>query len=57
MNWNLAIFGNPNFDIYPARIGTMFNSKGEAEVAEEYPASGIDPAVSSITVKGILQNE
>ena len=47
MNWNLAIFGNPNFDIYPARIGTMFNSKGEAEVAEEYPASGIDPAVSS----------
>ena len=46
MNWNLAIFGNPNFDIYPARIGTMFNSKDGNGVAEEYPASGISPKVS-----------
>ncbi|XP_067950366.1 uncharacterized protein [Watersipora subatra] len=43
MNWNLAVHGSPAFSFYPARIGTMFNSRGGAAIADEYDASGIDP--------------
>ena len=48
MNWNLVIFGNPNLDFYPARIGIMFSSKGKAGISESYVASGIYTKVSSM---------
>ena len=46
MNWALAIYGNPNFDFYPARIGASYNDKTGVGIYAEYNASGAVPAVS-----------
>jgi len=41
MNWNLAIYGNPDLKFYPARIGVVFNARDGQPVAEEYKYSGL----------------